>query len=909
MIPTKKRKRNKEEQIYGVFMDDNDHEKSAPDRLSKSMKFVKGGAIGTKQQSENKKTFEEVEEGFEENEVEEDENDEEIDSELEYQEELKQAHKKIERDLGETFSKPFPSSSKQVRFAPQQKDNHDHSYRKTSTDFDEDSQDEEGRLGGVQPFVEENGTAVHEQPQQKIHSKTSQSFMQGQKEEMQQTIGNKSKAASSFKFGTGSTRNSLQGAKPEFEKYTKGIGSKLLLKMGWEPGKGLGPQNQGINRPIEVKNRGKQIGLGFIDEKTEQQKEDEQASAKNRLGKLSLDEEHEPIGVGEESVTTSATPQNWKKAKRGRARPKIVTETETTALPQGVFITDMRGEVPKVISDVSMGVDKSKTSTVEQLTVYNFLPELQYNLRTLSDLKESELFNVEQQRRQEKQKLKSGQTQQYRLQKTIEMEEATSKRLESIMFIISKLENKVNEGSLELATVATAFVLFHSKYLNEYFSHKLYFLVSSFVLPLLKLKFANWDPLLQPKLGIEDWSKWYELLYLNKEVLKASLDENEEEERDSKSRHEMRQQIQDHNSDVYIQLICEVILPKLRNSIINVWEPNQDFKSSAFELVNTWKDILPEIVLENVYDQLLMPKLMHSIEKWDSKSTKNVSIESWFHEWLPLLGISRLVSLFPLIRNKLVQSLVGWKPPVDTDRVVSLIGAWKEVFDDSSFQSLLKQSIIPKLEEMMSSFQVNPANQQIKPFESFMTFKNIIPIDKMVHILHIHFFPKFHFALWTWMKSESPNFIEIHNWYVGWKSQLISLSDSLRVRTHFNIALNFINESIKNNKKYSFTYPPLENDFEAQEDQIREEQHQQQQQQHQRQQTKSTEISKEPSFKEIIERFGDEHEISLIPTSKRHEGKQVYNFGKHQIFIDQQVLFKYQPSTNQWVPVSLDSLI
>src|SRR6218665_2836035 len=51
----------------------------------------------------------------------------------------------------------------------------------------------------------------------------------------------------------------------DWEKYTKGIGSKLLAKMGFEPGKGLGKNQQGISPPIIVNKRPGAGAIGAYD--------------------------------------------------------------------------------------------------------------------------------------------------------------------------------------------------------------------------------------------------------------------------------------------------------------------------------------------------------------------------------------------------------------------------------------------------------------------------------------------------------------------------------------------------------------------------------------------------------------------------------------------------------------------
>ena len=167
----------------------------------------------------------------------------------------------------------------------------------------------------------------------------------------------------------------------KFEEYTKGIGSKLLMKMGYKPGQGLGVDGSGIVEPIDVKLRPQKMGLGHggFDERTKSVKKEKEAD------EMEEDEDEEDfIPFAKKKIPRSSK----KLAVVYKTAEEVIKEQET------VKIIDMTGKEAKVMDSFTKEIRRSK------------LPELRFNLKVLGDSYKSKLENEAKFLAIEKQKLK-----------------------------------------------------------------------------------------------------------------------------------------------------------------------------------------------------------------------------------------------------------------------------------------------------------------------------------------------------------------------------------------------------------------------------------------------------------------------------------------------------------------------
>ncbi|XP_021737997.1 septin and tuftelin-interacting protein 1 homolog 1-like [Chenopodium quinoa] len=666
---------------------------------------------------------------------------------------------------------------------------------------------------------------------------------------------------SKSKLGAKRGSDGLEGNVGVFEKHTKGIGLKLLEKMGYKGG-GLGKNEQGIVAPIEAKLRPKGMGMGYDDYK----------ESKNLP---TLDNVPPPPELEEKQVSLKREDKLWKKQARARVKKKenILTADELLAMkeeaqgPELVLqkVVDMRGPQVRVLTNLENlnAEEKDRESDIP-------MPELQHNIRLIVDLAELNIQKMDRDLRNERETVVA-------LQKEKELHQIDAARqkkqidsMTEVLQVLDSIEEENTLGRLTLESLAKSFGDLQKRFPEEYKLGNLSCIACSLALPLLIRVFQGWDPLQNPSHGMDVVALWKGLLQGDEDY-----------------------DIFEDASTPYSQLVSEVVFPAVRIAGINTWQARDPEPMLRF--LELWEKLLPRSVLQSLLDMVVMPKLSEAVNSWEP-CRETIPIHVWVHPWLPLLG-QKLESLYQAIRIKLGTVLHKWHP--SDMSAYTILSPWKTVFDASSWEQLISRSILPKLIDVMKEFQVNPANQKLDQFYWVMTWASAVPIHHMVCLLELHFFNKWKQVLYHWLCT-SPNFEEVLKWYSGWKDLFPNeLLANERIRKQLNQGLELMNqaaeglEMVQPGVKENISYMRVQEQrqFEAQ--------------------MKATQQTDDvpKTLKEVIEAYAQQLGLLFKPKPGRlHNHHQVYSFGSVSITVDSLHQKIYAQVQGEWSLVTLDQL-
>ncbi|CAH1395223.1 unnamed protein product [Nezara viridula] len=662
-----------------------------------------------------------------------------------------------------------------------------------------------------------------------------------------------------------------------WERHTKGIGAKLLLQMGYQPGKGLGKDLQGIQAPIEANLRKGRGAIGAYGPEKAQKIADIKPEAKS--------ESKDGDKISQWRKSGDSKPKKTKYVYKSiedvlDQNYQPVRKREFNELSK-VKVIDMTGPEQRVLSGYHAISGTQKPSDEWEIRkekeFKNFqLPELQHNLNLLVDMCEQDIVTSDRALRYNEDRVVSLENEVVNLQKVTLQEETVISGLQHILDVLERLTS--TEANLNLDEIAAAYEELQEKQMTDYMIYDLASLAPSLVRPLLKTELASWDPLSEPHKPIPILQRWKKIFERTQSAGPLAAAPT--------------------LLDPYHRLLWDAWMPCIRIAV-NAW--NVKVPDPMIDLLQTWHALVPPWILDNILQQLIMPRIQHTADEWNPL-TDTIPVHTWLHPWLPQLGKRLRVSVFPVIRQKLASALTSWHPSDNSARL--MLQPWVSVFTQQELDTFLINNIIPKLAHVLQEFVINPAQQSLDSWNWVMDWVEVIPPQIMADVLEKSFFPKWLQVLTMWLNM-APNYDQVTEWYSGWKSLIPpALRDQQQIKDQLRTALDMMSRSVGGGSMAApppMVQPPpppvIHSDV-----------------RYQNMQQGIAEAVRTASqmiegFKELVQKRCEERGIVFLPLPNRYrEGKQIYRCGLLQIYIDRNVLF-YSDNGANWNPISLQALL
>jgi tuftelin-interacting protein 11 len=740
-----------------------------------------------------------------------------------------------------------------------------------------------------------------------------------------------------------------------WEKHTKGFGLKMLEKMGYKKGEGLGKNRDGVTLAPATMVRQQGAGLGMSTEasslkqnklfeaqflkkdidvvmkelgggkrkggkggankyksqdadgmeflkKAGWRKEEASPSATSKPGKGG--KKKRTYKTANEVLASAMTIQERQNLEEGDGFATKVGHTGSSLQSGGMVIHDMRGKQVKLVSggeglDDDEDMDDPSTAEGTGDGGENFVgKELFYNVQVLVGSSEMKLMSLQQQLQQEDGGINSLDEDVQKLEITIAEHQEVGDRLERISQIIDKMHDMVTNkpDAVTAKHVFNAFGKLETHFPEEYVFHNLSELALTIAYPLATRDFDNWEPFQDPKALYTFFEPWV-----------------------SFAKHD----------GMYSMITDHLLMPKLQRAVLNDWNVQQP--AACVELVDALEDLVSQHTLDSILTQHILSKIQRGLESYSTRAEGAVPIFNWIRPWLKHLQHD-ISLLFPNIRQILSSTLREWNPIGENAvNCLEMLQPWRGVFDETSMDMLFTRCVIPRLKDCLHKVEIDPQNQSLLGIKAVLRWHGFLPDIYLVSLFVAEFFPKWLTVLHKWLSLPTCDFKEVAKWYSGWKSQFnaTGLAGHELFQHYFGEALKMMKASMAkaatggivpnvglNCPSYSEVLAMLKQKREAAAKKAGATKSNLAQEGHaarevERQHKKATKaMSDSMSFKDVVEMFAENNNIEFMPNVKRgrHEGKQVYLFGKKNVYLENGVAF-CDMGAGKWEPVALEELL
>ena len=577
------------------------------------------------------------------------------------------------------------------------------------------------------------------------------------------------------KFEYGMKSMTSADSSPSAAPMKSNFAAKMMAKMGYVAGQGLGAEGRGRLAPIETQLRPQGIGLGAVKEKTKQAKEEERREAGFRGVVLEDSEEEEKkrrARLKNDRLSGKAGSTTYSPARRkvkyrttaeieaqaeGLELPGVLRSIIDTTGPETKLLTSAAGLITSVNGMVAPETEETKIAKRARRDLEAFVDEW----RSLAE--RNTYFDLQQaQFAKEIVDIEAEITELERMAVVVQMiqdvsiagasdEEAwepTISRLESIHTNVMGNTGQLSGAEAYLQDVAVAAIQ-----------------------PLFKSAMREWEPLKESSRMVEYLDRIKHLLHV--EVTSNVTDITAYHD-DAPSRKVKK------STTPYESLLNTLWLPRVRSAITDDWDPHD--ANTLVTFVQIWKPITPPYILSSLLSRLIPLRLSEAILAWRPDGSKKKSRtdstqappHTYVFPWLPYLpsyhtSPTSSMGLVADFKRKLKSLLSSWS--MTSAGVVPHLSSWQPILK-GELLSLLTRHLLPRLvTHLADHFLVDPSDQDLSPLSQVLQWSPYLPSTTMAHLLVAELFPKWHQTLHIWLTSD-PNYDEIREWFLWWKDQL-----------------------------------------------------------------------------------------------------------------------------------------
>lgn len=549
-----------------------------------------------------------------------------------------------------------------------------------------------------------------------------------------------------------------RGGKPKVNPMS--FGARMMAKMGYVDGEGLGADRQGRNVIIEANLRPQNIGLGAVKEKSLKEREEEKRQAKLRGEEVvdSEEEERKKKAARKKKTLASRSGTGSAASTPRRQKPKYLTLDQVKKAAPGLNIPeaftpilDMTGRAHKLLTSSSGLMTPTSSSappeTAEAAESRKLARRAQSDFMAILEewqsLQERKAYLALQlqQEQQELDELTSGlETNQAiaaacgSISDPNDTTSAPGERLESIISRLKDASSSLSDTMLpqirdELASLAVAAI------------H-----------PTFKQFLQTWEPLETPKPGfVDSLISISDLLLIKREKPRRR-----------------------GTATPFEAMMYKLWLPRMAAAIREWNVKHSDQMVSLFE---AWQPLMPGFIRKQVLEQDIVRKLDEAVAKWEPRRKNHHNLPHvWIFPWLQFLPPRQLDpkssnGLVADVRRKFRQLIEAWEY---RRGVIPGLKQWKEVLrsgNSDQWEPLVMNHLLPSMARYLkTNFRVAPEDQEpyMEMLEGILQWVDVIPPTMVGEVIASGVFPQWHQSLYQWLILDDASYEEIGQWFEWW---------------------------------------------------------------------------------------------------------------------------------------------